>query len=216
MAETPNWDESGAPRSTNAVTTVPPNAIQSSSGESRRRSSVVISMVFMGIIALSVLGYLIMIVLGQIQNSNRLEPTELALAVVTFFLIALIVHPNAIDRFRLVKLPGGIELKLSELQQRQERQETYLDVFYAILSNELTLQEKHHLRALARGGEIYTGCDSLWSEFFRLMRFGLIAEVPGQKIGDVFNGKPFTLNDLVSITPNGSKFLIALDKIEAH
>jgi hypothetical protein len=48
----------------------------------------------------------------------------------------------------------------------------------------------------------------------RLKRFGLIEEVPGQKIGDFFDGNRVNLAKFVRLTPTGIKFIETLDVIE--
>ncbi|AMV24914.1 hypothetical protein VT84_10985 [Gemmata sp. SH-PL17] len=102
------------------------------------------------------------------------------------------------------------------IQNRQDEQERYLDAFFRILSERLTLPMKYHLRALARGGEMYKGQDSLRQDLLQLKRFGLIEEVSPQKIGDFLDGKDANVASFVRLTQTGEKFLLALDKIEAQ
>jgi hypothetical protein len=129
-----------------------------------------------------------------------------------------VIHPAALDRLNLLKLPGGIEVTLEKIQRRQVEQRRELDAFFSILSNLLSFPEKYHLRSLARTNETaeeYTGQASLREEMFRLKRFGLVDEVEGQKIGDMFDGKKFKLRSFVRLTPQGERFIKALDEIEA-
>lgn len=86
--------------------------------------------------------------------------------------------------------------------------------FFSILSNLLSLPEKYHLRSLARSEEEYVGQSSLREELFRLKRFGLIDEIEGQKIGDMLDGSKFKLRSFVRLTPQGERFIRALDEIE--
>ena len=51
-------------------------------------------------------------------------------------------------------------------------------------------------------------------EMFRLKRFGLLDELPGQKVGDMFDNKRFKLREFVQLTPQGERFIRALDEIE--
>jgi hypothetical protein len=159
--------------------------------------------------------YLVLVVSGQIPKQNRLGVSEIALAVVVLLFFVLAVHPTALDRLSLLKLPGGIEVTLEKIQQQQVEQRRELDAFFAILSNLLSLPEKYHLRTLARGDQEYTGQGTLREELFRLKRFGLIDELPGQKIGDMLDGRQFMLASFVQLTQQGERFVKALDKIEA-
>ncbi len=102
------------------------------------------------------------------------------------------------------------------IQERQDEQERYLDAFFRILSERLTLPMKYHLRVLARGGEMYRGQDSLRQDLLQLKRFDLIEEVPPQKIGDFLDSKEANVASFVRLTSTGEKFLLALDKIEAQ
>jgi hypothetical protein len=159
--------------------------------------------------------YLAAVVAGSIPKDNRLSLAEMGLAGVACLFLVLVIHPAAFDRLSLLKLPGGIELTLEKIQRQQVEQRRELDAFFSILSNLLSLPEKYHLRSLARADEEYTGQASLREEMFRLKRFGLIDEVEGQKIGDMFDGKKFKLRSFVCITPQGERFIKALDEIEA-
>lgn len=75
---------------------------------------------------------------------------------------------------------------------------------------------KYHLRALARGGEKYKGQNSLREELLQLKRFGLIEEVPSQKIGNLLDGMETNFAAFVRLTPTGDVFIRALDNIEAQ
>jgi hypothetical protein len=109
-----------------------------------------------------------------------------------------------------------VEVKVGEIQDRQNTQELYLDAFFRILSDRLTLPMKHHLRVLAAGGEQYKGQEGLRQELLQLKRFGLIEEVPPQKIGAFLDGKDANVASFVRLTPTGKKFIMALDKIETQ
>ena len=80
------------------------------------------------------------------------------------------------------------------------------------------LPEKSHLRTLRRiagpDGD-YIGCSSLREELWRLKRFGLIDEVEGQKIGDMYDDRRFRLHSFVRLTAQGEGFIKALSQIEA-
>ncbi len=158
--------------------------------------------------------YLTLVVTGQVAKDNRLGSTELGLALVAVLFLVLVVRPAVLDRLNLLKLPGGIEVTLEKIQRQQVEQRRELDAFFSILSNLLSLPEKYHLRSLARGDEEYVGQGSLRDELFRLKRFGLLDELEGQKIGDMFDNKRFTLRGFVRLTPQGERFLKALDEIE--
>ena len=110
------------------------------------------------------------------------------------------------------------------LISRQTEQQEYHQLFFAILSNILTMPEKHHLRTLYRLGnarfseiprsDIYVGRPELLEELFRLRRFGLIDEVPGQRIGLIYDDKEVNLADFLRPTPIGNNFVLALPRIE--
>jgi hypothetical protein len=166
--------------------------------------------------AIAIAAYLLLVVAGKVPRDNRLGATELGLALVGLVFLVLVVRPTALDRLNLLKLPGGIELTLEKIQRQQVEQRRELDAFFSILSNLLSLPEKYHLRSLARGGnEEYVGQASLREELFRLKRFGLLDELEGQKIGDMFDSKRFKLREFLRLTSQGERFIKALDEIEA-
>jgi hypothetical protein len=121
---------------------------------------------------------------------------------------------------------NDIRSRQDELQQRQAEQQEYHRLFFALLSNMLSLPEKHHLRTLQRLGsaqfseiptsDIYEGRAELRQELFRLKRFGLIDEVMGQRIGLMYDGKQFNLPDFVRLTLIGENFVFALSGIESQ
>jgi hypothetical protein len=121
---------------------------------------------------------------------------------------------------------SDIRSRQDELQRRQTEQQEYHQLFFAILSNILTMPEKHHLRTLHRLGnakfneisksDVYIGRQELREELFRLRRFGLVDEVKGQRIGLMYDGKEFNLPDFVCLTSIGEKFVVALPLIESQ
>ena len=176
----------------------------------------VIATTLLALAALAIISYLICVVTGRIHKDDRLGLPEVGLGLVVCLFLILVIHPQALDRLNLLKLPGGIELTLEKIQRQQVEQRRELDGFFSILSNLLSLPEKYHLRLLARGvDEEYTGQSSLREEIFRLKRFGLVAEIEGQKIGDMLDGRKFNLRSFVYLTPQGGRFIKALDQIEA-
>jgi hypothetical protein len=178
----------------------------------KRASGVVI----LGAIVLAIFAYLALIVLGRIPSDHRLGLPEIGLAIVASAFIALFTYPEGLSRLSLLKLPGGIELTLAHIQQQQAEQQEELNAFFAILTNLLSTPEKYHLRALARGGEKYTGCASMREELFRLMRYGLAEEIEGQNVGDIHDGREVDLAAFLRLTQTGHKFVRALPGIEAH
>jgi hypothetical protein len=166
------------------------------------------------LIVIAAFTYIALIVCGQIPSGDRLGNEEITIGALACIFLILFTNPDAFSRLSLLKLPGGIEVKLDKLEKQQQEQQTYLDAFNAILSNLLSLPEKYHLRALLRGGEMYEGRPSLRDELFRLKRFGLIEEVEGQKIGDLFDGRKDNFANYVRFTDNGKKFILGLDRIE--
>jgi hypothetical protein len=183
-------------------------------GQERGWSRVIATIVLV-VAAFAIVAYLTAVVTGKIPKDARLGGAEVGLALVAFLFLILTIHPAALERMNLLKLPGGIELTLEKIQHQQVEQRRELDAFFSILSNLLSLPEKYHLRSLARTDEEYTGQSSLREELFRLKRFGLISEVEGQKIGEMLDGKKFKLRSFVQLTPQGERFIKALDEIEA-
>jgi hypothetical protein len=184
--------------------------------QDKRRLGHAIALGAIGAITAGIFIYMVLIVAGQIPQQNRLGLGEVGLALVAGLFLTLLTYPEAFERLSLLKLPGGIELTLAQIQRQQVEQQQELNTFFAILTNLLSMPEKYHLRALARGGEKYTGRPPLRDELFRLMRYGLIDEVKGQNIGDIHDGKEIELADFVKLTPNGEKFVRALPELEAH
>lgn len=174
-----------------------------------------VAVFLLAIAVLAIVTYLIAVVTGYVAKDSRLTVTELGLAVIGCLFLTLVTDPAAFDRLSLLKLPGGIEVTLEKIERQQKEQRRELDAFFSILSNLLSLPEKYHLRSLARTDEEYTGQSSLREELFRLKRFGLIDEIEGQKIGDMFDNKKFKLRSFVRLTQQGERFIKALDEIEA-
>jgi len=185
------------------------------SDQASRGFSQKIAILVLVLASLAILAYLTAVVTGKILKVNRRSLSEVGLALLACLFLILVIYPAALDRLNLLKLPGGIEVTLEKIQRQQVEQRRELDAFFSILSNLLSLPEKYHLRSLARTDEEYTGQSSLREEMFRLKRFGLIDEVEGQKIGDMFDGKKFRPRSFVHLTPQGERFIKALDEIEA-
>jgi hypothetical protein len=166
------------------------------------------------LIGVTIAVYLALVVSGRVPQSDRFGAAELSLAVLGTVLVLLAINPAAFDRLNLLKLPGGIEVTLERIQAQQHEQRQELNLFFSIISNMLSPPEKFHLRALGRGDDEYVGQGSLREELHRLKRFGLLDEVPGQKIGDIFDGKAIKLSSFVSLTSQGKGFIRSLDEIE--
>ena len=175
----------------------------------------VIAGVALTLAAVAITIYLVLVVAGYISKENRLGVAEMGLASAGCLFLVLAIYPEAFDRLSLLKLPGGIEVTLEKIKQQQVEQRRELDAFFSILSNLLSPPEKYHLRALGRtSDEVYDGQLSLREELLRLKRFGLIEEIEGQKIGDMFDGTKFKLRSFVCLTAQGERFIRALDDIE--
>jgi hypothetical protein len=168
------------------------------------------------LITAAALVYIVQITCGNIPSEDRLGSKEIAIGAGACFLIILLTNPETFSRLSFIKLPGGAELKLEQLEKKQEVQKTYLDAFFAILANSLSSPEKYHLRALSRGGEEYEGKPTLRDELLRLKRYGLIDEVEGQKIGDLFDRRKDNFAKYVRLTETGEQFIVALRKIESQ
>src|SRR5262249_7652042 len=131
-----------------------------------------------------------------------------------------VIRDLGVSDAKTAKVISDIRSRQDELQERQKEQQEYHQLFFAILSNILSLPEKHHLRALRRlqgvafgslpKDDIYIGRPELREELFRLRRFGLVSEVAGQRIGLMYDGKTFNLGDFVQLTPIGDNFVLAL------
>jgi hypothetical protein len=165
---------------------------------------------FAGLLYIGAIGY------GSIGQDKRLDMAEISLGMAMCLLLTLVIYPQAFDRLSIIKLPGGVEVSLSQLEKKQEEQQTSLDAFSGILANLLTLPEKYHMRALDRGDTLYTGQEALRQELLKLKRYGLIDEVPGQKIGDIFDRNIIDLAKFVRLSKPGKRFLLNLDRIEAQ
>ncbi len=121
---------------------------------------------------------------------------------------------------------SDIRTRQDQLQQKQAEQQEYHRLFFAILTNMLSMPEKHHLRTLHRLGtasfnevprsDIYVGRPELREELFRLRRFGVVDEVNGQRIGLMYDGKECNLPDFVRLTAIGERFVLALPLIESQ
>jgi hypothetical protein len=119
---------------------------------------------------------------------------------------------------------SNIRARQDELPKSQTEQQEYRQLLFATLSDILTMPEKHHLRTLSRLGnarfseiprsDIYVGRPELREELFRLKRFGLIGEVPGQRIELIYDDKDVNLADFLRLSPIGKDFVLALPMIE--
>jgi hypothetical protein len=137
-----------------------------------------------------------------------------------------VVRDLGVSEAKTAREISDIRSRQDELQQRQAEQQEYHQMFFAILSNILTVYEKHHLRTLHRLGDtpfghvpksdLYVGHPGLREELFRLRRFGLIDEVKGQRIGMIYDDKELNLPDFVGLTSIGESFVLALPRIESQ
>jgi hypothetical protein len=79
----------------------------------------VIAAVVLIMATLAIFAYLIAVVTGKICKACRLGPPEVGLAVIACLFLVLVIHPAALDRLNLVKLPWGIEVTLEKIQHQQ-------------------------------------------------------------------------------------------------
>jgi hypothetical protein len=107
-----------------------------------------------------------------------------------------------------VKLPGGIEMTLRELEKRQEKQRSELNDVRFMLTYLLSVAEHAHLQALALGkADDYTLIQPLREELRKLRRLGLIEEVPGRSLTDLRDGTKADLKEYLRLTTRGREYL---------
>ena len=169
------------------------------------------------VLALIAIGLIARLFVGSSDAGQIL----VSLAVVSVMLVA---NVRIFDLGSLSFSKEGFKAELKNVADRvdgirdqQHEQEGYLDSFFRILAERLSPPMKYHLRILARGGdETYEGSDGLRRDLVQLKRFGLIEEIPPQKIWDFLDGKKANVASFVRLTATGDKFIPALDKIEAE
>ena len=74
----------------------------------------VIATVVFAVATLAIFLYLFAVVYGKISKDSRLGTSEVGLGIVACLALILVIHPSALDRLNLLKLPGGIEVTLEK------------------------------------------------------------------------------------------------------
>jgi hypothetical protein len=159
------------------------------------------------IVVLSVFIYLVCIVLGKLQERQKLGASDVGMIVVAVVVAGVLLRPEFLNRLTHLKV-GNVEVELEKLQQDQLLQRHELDDVRFVLTLLLQQTEVQHLKNLenneTRG---YEGNNNVRNELRKLRTLGLIQSRENRTIGELTDRAKFDLKDFVQLTLRGRHYL---------
>jgi hypothetical protein len=171
------------------------------------RLSYAIRVIFalIGMLAVSV--YILCIVLGKLQERQKLSASDVGMIVVAVFVAGVLLRPEFLNRLTHLKV-GNVELELEKLQQDQQLQRHELDDVRFVLTLLLRQSEVQHLKNLKNNEtQGYEGNKNVCNELRNLRTLGLIQSRKDRTIGELEDRLKFDLNDFVQLTARGRHYL---------
>lgn len=169
---------------------------------------------FAVVLAISSLYYTVLVVTGQIPESQQLSATHVALLVFVTIGVVLLISPQSLSRLRLLEL-SGFRLELERVMDKQNKQGQALDTISLVLPLLLPETERAHLVNLAEGRtENYQGGHALRSELRRLRSLGLLVMTGKGYVAELKGDKRFDLADYVELTDLGKRWANQISRLE--
>lgn len=97
------------------------------------------------LVALSVVGYVVLLVLGELPENRRINATELTMLIFVVIVLMLTVRPQILDRIKLLQVLGFKLEMIEKVEKRQtelDRTQTNLDERMKLQQQELDRQQK--------------------------------------------------------------------------
>jgi hypothetical protein len=164
-----------------------------------------VTFALIGIIAVFI--YIVCIVLGKLQERQKLSASDVAMIVVAVFVAGVLLRPEFLNRLTHLKV-GNVELELEKLQQDQQLQRHELDDVRFVLTLLLQQSEVQHLKNLENNEtQGYEGNNNVRNELRKLRTLGLIQNRKDRTIGELTDRFKFDLNDFVQLTLRGRHYL---------
>ena len=167
-------------------------------------------------LALIGLAYGIGVIVGKIDQRNRVDtPTLILLAFISLLVLALL-HPDLFSRLKTFEM-SGIKLEMLErVREKQSEQALQLQDMALMLPLLLPAPERKHLMNLAaRTTAGYKTSHAMRSELRRLRSLELIRMVPEKHIGTMKpDGQTVDLADFLELTEIGRRWAKRIEEIE--
>lgn len=174
-------------------------------GLSRLSYAIRVIFALTGMLAVSV--YILCIVLGKLQERQRLSASDVGMMVVAVFVAGVLLRPEFLNRLTHLKV-GNVELELEKLQQDQQLQRHELDDVRFVLTLLLRQSEVQHLKNLKNNETHgYEGNKNVCNELRNLRTLGLIQSRKNRTIGELEDRLKFDLSDFVQLTARGRHYL---------
>ncbi len=162
-----------------------------------------------------VIFYTVLAVIGFIPAERKIDGVNLVIILIAAGIVILILHPELIDRLRVLEMAGFKLELLEEVAKKQSQQEVRLQELYMLLPLLLPEPEQKHLLNLANDHtRDYRGRDTLRDELRHLRSMGLIKMVNDHHISQITDGFEFDLAHYVRLEKRGSHWVEQIKEIE--
>lgn len=160
--------------------------------------------------------YTVGVILGYVPVDRRIDTVNLVLIVAVSALIVAWINPKLIERVSSIEW-SGLRIKMLEVKQRQDIQETQLDRFSLVLKLLLPKSERDHLQVMAEGKTTgFTGSHELRTQLRHLRSMGLIRNSSGRLVKQIEDNTTVDLADYVKLTEFGRQWADSLKQIKAE
>ena len=167
-------------------------------------------------IILAISAYIVGIVIGKIQDKQKLGIADVGLLLVSCAAVGVLLRPELLEKITHIKV-GSVEFELQKLQQDQEKQRNELDDVRFVLTLLLEPSELQHLKNIDKGStQDYLGRHSVRTALRKLRTLGLIRNRDGHKISELADNSKMDLKNVVELTERGRQYLARLAEYSAQ
>jgi len=167
-------------------------------------------------IILAISAYIVGIVIGKIQDKQKLGIADVGLLLVSCAAVGVLLRPELLEKITHIKV-GSVEFELQKLQHDQEKQRDELDDVRFVLTLLLEPSELQHLKNIDKGNtQDYLGRHSVRTELRKLRTLGLIRNRDGHKIAKLADNSEMDLRNIVELTERGRQYLARLAEYSAE
>ncbi len=189
--------------------------VASNAGNKRPAGAGIRLALALGII-LAISAYIVGIVIGKIQDKQKLGIADVGLLLVGCAAVAVLLRPELLERVTHIKV-GSVEFELQKLQHDQEKQRNELDDVRFVLTLLLEPSELQHLKNIDKGKtQDYLGRHSVRTELRKLRTLGLIRNRDDRKISELADNSKMDLKNIVELTERGRQYLARLAEYSAE
>jgi hypothetical protein len=162
---------------------------------------------------------LILSISGVVLIATRLVWPGLKVDAITLGLVLFVALPWLFSIFERAEFPEGGQVKVRELEEKQEKQQAEISTLKFLVSHFVTDHEIRHLKSLASDAPFMFKKDST-APFFerelrRLRALGLISNSPGKGVRSLFK-KEGDVKEHFFITQQGREYLKLRQQVDAE